>query len=93
MEGGANVVSEALAAGVPMLASRIPGNVGLLGAQYPGYFAVGDSRALRSLLRRAETEPAFYDRLVRACARRASITSPGLESRSWRHLLRELATR
>ena len=31
-EGGANIISEAVAAGVPVLASRIDGSVGLLGA-------------------------------------------------------------
>ena len=47
-EGGANVVSEAVAAGVPVLASRIDGSVGLLGRDYPGYFPVADTAALRS---------------------------------------------
>src|SRR5262249_9093616 len=45
-EGGANVVSEALAAGVPVLSSRIEGTLGVLGEDYPGYFPVGDSAAL-----------------------------------------------
>ena len=35
-EGGANVISEAVAASVPVLASRIDGSVGLLGGDYPG---------------------------------------------------------
>ena len=46
-EGGANVMSEAAVAGVPVLASRMDGNVGLLGADYPGYFPVGDTRPPR----------------------------------------------
>ena len=46
MEGGANVVIEAVRSGVPVLASRIDGNVGLLGADYDGYFPVGDAAAL-----------------------------------------------
>ena len=41
MEGGANVIVEAITAGTPVVASRIRGNVGMLGAGYPGYFAVG----------------------------------------------------
>jgi glycosyltransferase involved in cell wall biosynthesis len=60
MEGGANTISEAIAAGVPVLASRIPGSVGLLGTQYPGYFPVGDTAALAALLTRAETDTKFY---------------------------------
>jgi putative glycosyltransferase (TIGR04348 family) len=90
-EGGANVVSEALAAGTPVLASRIPGNVGLLGPDYPGYFRVGDASSLRRLLLRAETDPRCYARLRRACAARAWIASPALERRAWAALLREVA--
>src|SRR6266852_4947272 len=52
MEGGANVISEALVDGIPVLASRIPGSVGLLGPRYPGYFLVADSDALARLLHR-----------------------------------------
>src|SRR5262245_16770072 len=58
-EGGANVISEAAVAGVPILASRMDGNVGLLGSDYPGYFPVGDTKALGRLLRRLECEPRF----------------------------------
>ena len=63
MEGGANVVSEACRAGLPVLASDIPGNVGLLGRDYAGYFPVGDEQALAGLLQHAETEPAFLESL------------------------------
>lgn len=38
LEGGANTVLEAMTMGVPILASCIEGNVGLLGRDYPGYF-------------------------------------------------------
>ncbi|MDX1558472.1 MAG: selenoneine biosynthesis selenosugar synthase SenB [Marinobacter sp.] len=63
MEGGANVVSEACRAGLPVLASDIPGNVGLLGRDYAGYFPVGDEQALAILLQRAETDPGFLESL------------------------------
>lgn len=59
MEGGANIVSEAIAARLPVIASRIPGNVGLLGAGHPAYFPPGDDAALAALLARAEFEPDF----------------------------------
>lgn len=65
MEGGANVVSEAIRIGVPVLASRIPGNVGLLGAGYPGYFPPGDEAALAALLARAQADAGFYRRILR----------------------------
>jgi len=90
MEGGANAVSEALALGVPVLSSRIPGSIGLLGERYPGYFPAGDTRALAILLRRAETDPRFYTRLEAWCARRGSLFAPAREKRAWRALLREL---
>ncbi len=53
MEGGANVISEAIIAGLPVIASAISGSIGLLGVDYPGYYPVGDTRALRTLLLRA----------------------------------------
>ncbi len=59
MEGGANVVSEACRAGLPVIASDIPGNIGLLGTDYPGYFPVQDEQALADLLYRAEKDPDF----------------------------------
>ena len=64
-EGGANVVSEAIAAGVPVIASDIAGNVGLLGRDYPGTYPVRDEAALARLLDRAETEPGFIESLER----------------------------
>ena len=89
-EGGANVMSEAVAAGVPVLASRIDGSVGLLGVDYPGYFPVGDTAALARLLRRIETSPEFLARLRRAIARRAHLFRPALEKAAWRKLIREI---
>ena len=52
MEGGANVVIEAVRSQVPVLASRIDGNVGLLGRDYDGYFPLGDAAALAALMQR-----------------------------------------
>ena len=82
MEGGANVVIEALASGTPVLASRMSGNVGLLGADYPGYFAVGDPAGLARLVERATRDRPWLDRLERACARRAKSMTPEAEARS-----------
>ncbi len=89
MEGGANVVTEALAAGVPILASRIPGNLGMLGADYPGYYPLGDERALARLLWRAESDPEFYRKLKRLCAARRHLISRAREKKALRRLLRE----
>ena len=90
MEGGANVLSEALADGVPVLASRIPGSEGILGRRYPGFFPVEDTRALADLLGRATSDRRFYERLRRWCARLAPLVSPGRELRAWDNLLAEL---
>jgi putative glycosyltransferase (TIGR04348 family) len=89
-EGGANAVSEALAAGVPILASRIPGNTGLLGARYPGLFRARDTQALARLLARAESDRGFLARLTQACRERAALVSPARERVAWRSLLNEL---
>jgi putative glycosyltransferase (TIGR04348 family) len=89
-EGGANVVSEALAASVPVVSSRIAGSIGLLGADYPGYFPVGDTEALARLLWRAEAEPRFYRVLQEHCDRLRPLVDPACERRSWEELLREL---
>lgn len=51
-EGGANVASEAIANGTPVLASRIDGNVGVFGPRYSGYYPVGSSAALAALIDR-----------------------------------------
>lgn len=79
MEGGANVVCEALRIGVPVLASRIPGNVGLLGERYAGYFPVGDARALARLL---ERDASFYDKLKRQIAPLRAQVAPQSEARA-----------
>jgi putative glycosyltransferase (TIGR04348 family) len=79
MEGGANVVSEATTAGLPVIASRIPGNIGLLGRKYPGYFPPKNARALARLLRRAEENPEFLSRLRRATKARAALFRPARE--------------
>jgi putative glycosyltransferase (TIGR04348 family) len=89
-EGGANAVSEALAVDVPVIASHIPGSVGLLGADYPGYYPYGDTGALADLLRRAETDPAFHADLRTRCEGLRDLTDPERERENWETLLREL---
>lgn len=79
MEGGANVVIEAITSGVPVLASDISGNRGLLGDSYAGYFPVGDHAALARLIDRAEAEPAFLSLLAVQCAERAPLFLPDKE--------------
>lgn len=87
-EGGANVVSEAIVAGVPLLASEVPGNVGMLGRSYPGYFPVGDTHVLARLIRRAETDDNFYAGLRRRIVQLSSLFDPKKEQRAWGELLK-----
>jgi len=82
MEGGANVVCEALRIGVPVIASRIPGNVGLLGADYPAYFPVENERALARLLERSATDRGFYKDLKRRVAALRRTVAPHAERRA-----------
>lgn len=79
MEGGANVISEALAANTPVIASNVPGNVGMLGADYVGYYPVGDSTALARMLERAYHEATFYQRMYEQCAARRYLTEESHE--------------
>jgi putative glycosyltransferase (TIGR04348 family) len=91
LEGGANVISEAVALGVPVVSSHIGGSLGLLGDDYPGYFPVGDTRALADLLLRAETDATFYDLLRGCCERCRPLFEPARERQGWADLLRELS--
>jgi putative glycosyltransferase (TIGR04348 family) len=90
MEGGANVLSEAVVNSVPILASRIPGNVGILGEDYPGYFGVGDTKGLARLLTRAETSPEYLADLATRVCKLAPVFSPAREKQSWADLICEL---
>lgn len=92
MEGSSNVLSEALASSIPVIASKISGLIGTLGENYPGFFPVGNTAQLTILLQRAESERAFYDLLKRSCARVAPLVDPARERRAWSDLLAEFET-
>jgi putative glycosyltransferase (TIGR04348 family) len=89
MEGGANVICEAARAGVPVVASRVPGNVGMLGPRYPGYYPLADERALARLIDRASTEARFYARLKAGTAARRHLFAPAAERRGVLAVVRE----
>jgi len=90
MEGGANVISEAVMAGLPVIASDIEGSVGLLGADYPGYYPVQNTDALRQRLLRAASDDAYYTQLVAACAARRHLFTPQEEHAGWEKLLKDI---
>jgi putative glycosyltransferase (TIGR04348 family) len=90
-EGGANVVSEALAARVPIISSAIPGSIGLLGAEYPGYFPAGDTAALAGMLYAAERDrDGFYQALVDHCAALHPRVAPAAEKQAFAEMLKKL---
>jgi putative glycosyltransferase (TIGR04348 family) len=94
MEGGAHVVMEAIASGTPVLASRIDGNVGMLGADYAGYFAWGDAHQLAALLvqcRTSQHEPdGLLAQLADQCRQRAPLFIPALERSAVQGLVGDL---
>ena len=93
MEGGAHVVSEAIALGIPVIASDIPGNRGLLGESYPAYYPVGDERALANLLYRSETIPTFYASLLKHIDLRRELIKPAREKQSIQEMVGALTAK
>ncbi len=100
MEGGAHVVMEAVCSGTPVLASRIDGNVGMLGEDYAGYFPVGDAQALAALIRQIREDvrniarrgptvgtQTLYETLMAQCALRAPLFAPEREQEALCDLL------
>ena len=92
MEGGAHVVMEALRCGTPVLASRIPGNVGMLGSAYGGYFEVDDACALAERLvclhsQQSRSSQPLMERLATQCQTRAPLFAPQAERASLRQLV------
>ena len=94
MEGGAHVIMEAVCSGTPVLASRIDGNVGMLGAAYGGYFPVGDAAALAALLRRCREGMGEQEGMISAlqaqCRLRAPLFAPAAEREALLLLLQDL---
>jgi putative glycosyltransferase (TIGR04348 family) len=92
MEGGANVIGEAVVCGVPVICSDIAGNVGMLGADYPGYFRVHDTQQLADLLHRAETDSSFLAGLRESIRRVETRFRPDEEIASWNRVMAQLPT-
>ena len=93
MEGGAHVIMEAACSGTAVLASRVDGNVGMLGADYAGYFPPGEVDALAALVRRGRADPAFLGGLLAQCAARAPLFSPERERATLVQLVSSLLER
>src|ERR1041385_5078310 len=93
MEGGANILSEAIVAGVRVLVSRIAGNVGVLGDNYPGLFPLGDTHELAELMLRAESDRKFLRKLRHYVGKLAPLCDPQREQDAWSSLLAEYPNR
>jgi putative glycosyltransferase (TIGR04348 family) len=93
MEGGAHVVIEAMRCGTPVLASRIDGNLGLLGSGYEGVFELGDDAALAALLARARDDPDMLPSLAAQLAPRSVLFSAEAESAALHQLVGTLMAR
>jgi putative glycosyltransferase (TIGR04348 family) len=87
LEGGANAVSEAVAAGVPVVAPRGDGSVGLLGDDYPGYVEVGDAAGLARAVEQVATDEEFRAELTRQVQSRRHLFAPDREWQAWADLL------
>jgi putative glycosyltransferase (TIGR04348 family) len=87
LEGGANVIVEAVLSGTPVLASRVSGNVGMLGPRYPGYFEVGDAKGLARALARLCAAPSALRSLATACRERRALFTPAAERAAVRALV------
>lgn len=83
------MISEAIVAGTPVIASRVAGNVGLLGEDYAGYFQVSDTRGLARLIARAESDSEFLAELKLYCEGLAHLFSPERELAAWRDVITE----
>ena len=90
MEGGANVISEACAVGLPVIASKIDGTIGLLGKTYPGYYPYANTTALKNVLLRTESDAKFLKKLARCCKAKANLFTYQREKYSMKNLLNDL---
>ena len=90
MEGGANVIAEAVTSGTAVVASRVSGNVGMLGRDYEGYFEPRDASGLALRLVQACEDRDYLARLERQCAARRALFSPAAEARALRALVARL---
>jgi putative glycosyltransferase (TIGR04348 family) len=91
IEGAGNVISEALSDGVPILASKIPASIGMLGGDYAGFYPCGNTAELAMLMERFETDKSFRDHLTKQVVRRRALVAIPREDRAWRELFRGLA--
>jgi len=89
-EGGGCVLSEAIAADTPIVATRNDATTSLLGDDYPGLFSFGETGELTTLLLRCESDPSFCTQLLEAARLHLAACSAARKQENWGHLLAEL---
>lgn len=82
-EGGANSVGESIVLGVPVLASRVEGNVGMLGDDYAGYFSAESKQELADLMLRVIHDSDFLEKLREQVRVRAEKFLRENEKQDW----------
>ncbi len=90
MEGGAHVVMESIRSGTPVLASRVSGNVGMLGREYRGYFESGDAAGLSALLQQLRDDPAMLQRVRMQCDQRSPLFEPAREQATLKNVIAKM---
>lgn len=90
MEGGASAIVDAAQSGTAVIASRIPGHVGLLGAEHAGLFPPGDHEELARLVEHARDDAGFLAQLLEQTVARARLFDPAAEARALVDVVDEL---
>ena len=90
MEGGANVISEAVMAGLPILATAIDGNAGVLGTSYPGLFTPDDPYELADRLAALASNPEALEQITLSSRLLQPELSIKQETARWREVLEGL---
>ncbi len=81
-KGAYKIVSD-----VPIIASDISGNIGLLGSDFAGYFRVGDETSLAEQIRQAEVDERFLKSLEQQGRALAPMFTPDQELAAWQKVL------
>lgn len=92
-EGGANVVSEAIALGVPVIGTAIEGTTGLLGDDHPGLVPVGDAEALAKVVYALEVDRRVYEEARERVAALRHLVDPAHERACWASVLAAIQER
>ena len=90
-EGAGRVVGEAIELEIPIISTRNPGVLGVLGDDYKGYYPVSNSKVLSKILMRAEDDVDFLGSLNEQCQSKAHLFSPEVEKQSWSKLISEIS--